>query len=154
MSDSSYNPEINLYFIKSKFEFIIQKLCRSILKKNQKILINLGSIDEKKIIDKYLWVSEQESFIPHKVEKEKIHNLDKIILFDGNYKKMSNFLEFQQLIISPNVSIKKFEIFRKFFVFSYFKSMNEHLNLKNKLKKLGFKAKCFIEYNTLKWKVI
>ena len=67
---------------------------------------------------------------------------------------MSNFLEFQQLIISPNVSIKKFEIFRKFFVFSYFKSMNEHLNLKNKLKKLGFKAKCFIEYNTLKWKVI
>ncbi len=154
MNDFKHYTEINFYFIKSKFEFILQKLCKLILRKNQNVLINLGSVEEKKNIDKFLWISEQESFIPHKVEKEKIHNLDKIILFDGNYKKMESFSEFNQLIISPNVKVKNFTIFKKFLVFSYMDATSDNLNFKKKMGKLGYKVKCFTEYNKLKWKIV
>ena len=56
----------------------------------------------------------KDRFLPHKTNVDTINRLDKIILFEGDYLKMSNFKNFKNIIISPSVKIKSFQLSKKF----------------------------------------
>ncbi len=147
--------EVNFYFIKSTFGEIIVRLCKKLLDEEKKILINLKDETEMSELDKFIWTKEKDSFLPHKMFNESIKKRDKIILFNGNYLTMSNFKNFEIILVSPNVVVKKISIFKKFFLFSN-KLFDPNLFKKNLniLKKNEIKIKCFHEFETLKWKSI
>ena len=146
-------PEINFYFIKSQFNFLVSKLCSDLLKKKKKILINLKNKEEMSDLDRFLWTTPKDSFLPHRILDKKINNLDHILLFDGNYldNKYPEF--FKILLVSPSVSIKKFKFFEKFLVFSHQTDLQYTLN-KKKLENIGFNVKSFHEHEKMKWKVL
>ena len=69
-------------------------------------------------LDKFIWTKEKDSFLPHKTFNESIKKRDKIILFNGDYLSFRNFKDYEIILVSPNVVIKKISIFKKFFLFS------------------------------------
>tara|TARA_Y100000589_G_C27115097_1_gene613919 strand:+ start:595 stop:1056 length:462 start_codon:yes stop_codon:yes gene_type:complete len=146
-------PEINFYFIKSQFNFLVSKLCSDLLKKKKKILINLKNKEEMSDLDRFLWTTPKDSFLPHRILDKKINNLDHILLFDGNYLDYKYPDFFKILLVSPSVSIKKFKFFEKFLVFSHQTDLQYTLN-KKKLENIGFNVKSFHEHEKMKWKVL
>ena len=108
MNSLSSRIEINIYYIKSKFDLLALNLCKLLTKKKLKTLINLKDSKEKEELDSYLWTFEKNSFLPHKIIEDDVFDLDNILLFHGDYGKLEKYKSFRNLIISPNVKIKKF----------------------------------------------
>ena len=80
---------------------------------------------------------------------------DKLVLFYGDYLKMKKLLNFDVILVSPKVNIKKISYLKKFFFFSYDEVNKEIFSkisakLKNKIKTI----KCFYEFDRFKWKTI
>ena len=111
--------EINLYYVKSDFNYIVNSLAKKL--RDKKIIINLSSELEMKSLDKYLWTKEKNEFLPHKTFTEKLYPKDKLVLFYGDYLKMKKILDFDIILISPRVKIKKISLLKKFFFFSMMK---------------------------------
>ena len=101
------------------------------MKKEKKILINLKNNDEMNDLDKFLWTTPKDGFLPHRILEEKIDNLDHILLFNGNYLNYSYPKFFKILLVSPSVTIRKFKLFEKFLVFSYQGGSDSILKKKN-----------------------
>ena len=145
--------EINLYYVKSDFNYIVNSLVKKL--RDKKVIVNLSSELEMKSLDKYLWTKEKNEFLPHKTFTEKLYPKDKLVLFYGDYLKIKNLLDFDVILISPQVKIKKISYLKRFFFFS-----NDEVNkqtfstisakLKNKIKTI----KCFYELDKFKWKEI
>ena len=145
--------EINLYYVKSDFSQIVNSLVKKL--RNKKVIINLSSELEMRFLDKYLWTKEKNEFLPHKTFTEKLYPKDKLVLFYGDYLKMEKLLDFDIILISPKVKIKKISFLKKFLFFSYDEVNREIFSeistkLKNKIKTL----KCFYEFDKFKWKTI
>ncbi len=145
--------EINLYYLKSDFSSIVNSLAKKL--RDKKVIVNLSDELEMKALDKFLWTKEKNEFLPHKTFNEKLYPKDKLVLFYGNYLKIKNLLDFDVILISPQVKIKKISYLKRFFFFS-----NDEVNkqtfstisakLKNKIKTI----KCFYEFDRFKWKTI
>ena len=145
--------EVNFYYVKSDFSQIVNSLVKKL--KEKKVLINLSNESEMNFLDKYLWTKEKNEFLPHKTFTEKLNIKDNLVLFHGDYLKIKNLLNFDIILVSPKVKIKKISNLKKFFFFSY-DELNEQIististKLKNKIKKI----KCFYEFDKFKWKTI
>ena len=68
--------------------------------------------------DKYLWTKEK-IILFHIKFLMKFSKRDKIILFEGNYEEINRLNRFQSLIVSPNVKINKFKLFKSFYFFLF-----------------------------------
>ena len=145
--------EINFYYVKSDFCHIVNSLAKKL--RDKKVLVNLSNELEMNFLDKYLWTKEKNEFLPHKTFTEKLNIRDNLVLFHGDYLKINNLLNFDIILVSPKVKIKKISNLKKFFFFSY-DEVNEQIististKLKNKIKKI----KCFYEFDKFKWKTI
>ena len=145
--------DINFYFIKSDFCHIVNSLAKKL--RDKKVLVNLSNELEMNFLDKYLWTKERNEFLPHKIFTEKLYTKDNLVLFYGDYLKINNLLDFDIILVSPKVKIKKISNLKKFFFFSY-NEVNKQIistisiKLKNKIKKI----KCFYEFDKFKWKTI
>lgn len=144
---------LNFYTIKSDFNDILVKLCEKILSSSEKVYVNFENDDSKEKVDRMLWTKQKNNFVPHKIQGEKISIRDKIILFSGKYSKLPIIKTFKSIIISPQVKITKFNLFKKFLVFSYLKEDKFNTLMKNKLIEKGFDIKWYEEYSPLKWKL-
>ena len=153
MNDENFRQkQINLYYLITKFEIVISKLCISLINKKLKLLINLQSEKEVSELDDFLW-SPRDIVIPHRTYKDTISIDEKIILFCGDYRNQKPFFDYDVIIFSPNVNVKRVEIFKNFFLFSYY---NDELSIrKNKLKleNSGFMVKTLIEKQNQKWQI-
>jgi len=145
---------LNFYTISSNFNEILLKLCNKIINSEENLYVNFHKSDTMKDVDKFLWVSQKNNFLPHKTYGEKIFKKDKIILFDGCYKKLQRIERFNTLIISPCVKIKKFEFFKKFLIFSYTKHDLFNSKIKNSISKDYFTVNWYNELSAFKWKKI
>ena len=114
--------------------------------------MNFDKSDTKEDVDRFLWISQKNNFLPHKTYGEKISKRDKIILFDGSYKDLNKIERFNTLIISPCVKIRKFEIFKKFLIFSYSEQNLFNLKIKNDINTDNFVVNWYEELSPLKWK--
>ena len=145
--------EINFYYVKSDFCHIVNSLAKKL--RDKKVLVNLSNELEMNFLDKYLWTKEKNEFLPHKTFTEKLNIKDNLVLFHGDYLKINNLLNFDIILVSPKVKIKKISNLKKFFFFSY-NEVNKQIistisiKLKNKIKKI----KCFYEFDKFKWKTI
>ena len=153
MNDKINLKEVNLYYLNSDFDSVIFKLCSSLLKENICSIINLNSYEEALSLEKYLWVKNKTSFLPHIMHTENITSLDHIVLLDDEYKNFKKYDDFDLIIFSPNVVIDKLNNFRRFFLFSYFEKKEKCLLHKQKLLNKGFKVKSFVEKN-MKWDIL
>ena len=153
MNNHNYSPDINLYNIKSKFEILLGILLKKLVKTGSYILVNLNTIDELYYIDRFLWTTPKESFIPHSTELNNFNSLEKIYLYHGEYERLENLSSFDVLIVSPTVTLKKFMSFSKFLLFQNNYSDLDDIS-KKKLINLGFNVKTFVECDSLKWKVV
>ena len=145
--------DINFYYIKSDFCHIVNSLAKKL--RYDKILVNLSNELEMNFLDKYLWTKEKNEFLPHKTFTEKLYIKDNLVLFHGDYLKIKNLLNFDIILVSPKVKIKKISNLKKFFFFSYDEVDKQIITtistkLKNKIKKI----KCFYEFDKFKWKTI
>ena len=145
--------EINLYYVKSDFSYIVNSLVKKL--RDKKVVVNLSNELEMNLLDKYLWTKEKNEFLPHKTFAEKLYPKDKLVLFYGDYLKMKGLLDFDVILISPKVKIKKISYLKKFFFFSYDEVNKEIFSiisakLSNKVKTI----KCFYELDRFKWKAI
>tara|TARA_B100000886_G_C20417292_1_gene489803 strand:- start:878 stop:1339 length:462 start_codon:yes stop_codon:yes gene_type:complete len=153
MNSSVYSPDINLYNIKSKFEILLSVLLKKLTKSGSNILINLSTLEEQSYVDKFLWTTPKDSFIPHTTKIDNLNPLEKIYLHYGDYEQVKNLLSFDVLIVSPTVKFRRFKSFSKFLLFQTNQSQSDE-NGKKKLINLGFNVKSFVECEALKWKVI
>ena len=145
--------EINFYYVKSDFCHIVNSLAKKL--RDKKVLVNLSNELEMNFLDKYLWTKEKNEFLPHKTFTEKLNIKDNLVLFHGDYLKIKNLLNFDIILVSPKVKIKKISNLKKFFFFSYDEVDKKIITtistkLKNKIKKI----KCFYEFEKFKWKTI
>jgi DNA polymerase IIIc chi subunit len=145
--------EINFYYVKSDFCHIVNSLAKKL--RDKKVLVNLSNELEMNFLDKYLWTKEKNEFLPHKTFTEKLNIRDNLVLFHGDYLKINNLLNFDIILVSPKVKIKKISNLKKFFFFSYDEVDKQIITtistkLKNKIKKI----KCFYEFDKFKWKTI
>ncbi len=145
--------EINFYYVKSDFCHIVNSLAKKL--RDKKVLVNLSNELEMNFLDKYLWTKEKNEFLPHKTFTEKLNIKDNLVLFHGDYLKIKNLLNFDIILVSPKVKIKKISNLKKFFFFSYDEVDKQIITtistkLKNKIKKI----KCFYEFDKFKWKTI
>ena len=145
--------DINFYYIKSDFCHIVNSLAKKL--RDKKVLVNLSDELEMNFLDKYLWTKEKNEFLPHKTFTEKLNIRDNLVLFHGDYLKINNLLNFDIILVSPKVKIKKISNLKKFFFFSYDEVDKQIITtistkLKNKIKKI----KCFYEFDKFKWKTI
>ena len=145
--------EINFYYVKSDFCHIVNSLAKKL--RDKKVLVNLSNELEMNFLDKYLWTKEKNEFLPHKTFTEKLNIRDNLVLFHGDYLKINNLLNFDIILVSPKVKIKKISNLKKFFFFSYDEVDKQIITtistkLKNKIKKI----KCFYEFEKFKWKTI
>ena len=145
--------DINFYYVKSDFSYIVSSLVKKL--RDKRVLVNLSNELEMNFLDKFLWTKEKNEFLPHKTFTEKLNMKDNLVLFHGDYLKINNLLNFDIILVSPKVKIKKISNLKKFFFFSY-DEVNEQIististKLKNKIKKI----KCFYEFDKFKWKTI
>jgi len=145
--------DINFYYIKSDFCHIVNSLAKKL--RHNKILVNLSNELEMNFLDKYLWTKEKNEFLPHKIFTEKLYTKDNLVLFYGDYLKINNLLDFDIILISPKVKIKKISNLKKFFFFSYNEENKQIISsISTKLKKKIKKIKCFYEFDKFKWKTI
>ncbi len=152
--DKKSKVTLSFYTITSNFNDILIRLCNKIVNSDQKVLVNFGTNETKNSVDKFLWTREKNNFLPHKVDGEKISSRDSIILFSGSYKKIKFLKNFNTLIISPCVSIKRFDLFRKFLIFSYARDNLFDININNRLSERGFIINWYNEHSPFKWKQI
>ena len=145
---------LNFYSISSNFNDVLLKLCNKVVCSEESLYVNFDRSDTKKDVDKFLWISQKNNFLPHKTYGEKIFKKDKIILFDGCYKKLQRIDRFNTLIVSPCVKIKKFEIFKKFLIFSYTKQNLFNVKIKNAINEKNFIVNWYEELSPFKWKKI
>tara|TARA_B100000963_G_scaffold57702_1_gene45816 strand:- start:930 stop:1391 length:462 start_codon:yes stop_codon:yes gene_type:complete len=145
---------LNFYSISSNFNDVLLKLCNKVVNSEENLYVNFDKSDTKKEVDKFLWVSQKNNFLPHKTYGEKIFKKDKIILFDGCYSRLQRIERFNTLIVSPCVKIKKFEIFKKFLIFSYTKQNLFNSKIKNVISKNIFTVNWYEELSPFKWKKI
>ena len=143
---------LNFYSISSNFNDVLLKLCNKVVNSEENLYVNFDKSDTKKEVDKFLWVSQKNNFLPHKTYGEKIFKKDKIILFDGCYSRLQRIERFNTLIVSPCVKIKKFEIFKKFLIFSYTKQNLFNSKIKNVISKNFFTVNWYEELSPFKWK--
>ena len=115
MNENIKKKEINLYYLKSQFEDVVQKLLKKLLDQKQNIIVNLNDEDEVIKLDKFLWIKDKNSFLPHKKISEELTSLDRVVLSSGHNTKNENIKRFDQIIFSPSVKIEKFNFFRRFF---------------------------------------
>ena len=147
--------QVNFYYLKSEFNNVLLRLCKKILMKNENLLINLNTDDDLRLVDDYLWTRDRQGFLPHSIFSKNLSDIEKIVLFNGSYMKMTRLEKFRQVVIAPNVSIKSLKHFNKFLIFS-----NEIINrqklsdIKKKLKNKDLDCKFFYEYLDLKWKIL
>ena len=145
--------DINFYYIKSDFCHIVNSLAKKL--RDKKVLVNLSDELEMNFLDKYLWTKEKNEFLPHKIFTEKLYTKDNLVLFYGDYLKINNLLDFDIILISPKVKIKKISNLKKFFFFSYNEENKQIISsISTKLKKKIKKIKCFYEFDKFKWKTI
>ena len=149
---SKNKPILNFYSISSNFNNVLLKLCNKIVNSEESLYVNFDKPNTKKDVDRFLWISQKNNFLPHKTYGEKISKRDKIILFDGSYKDLNKIERFNTLIISPCVKIRKFEIFKKFLIFSYSKQNLFNLKIKNDINTDNFVVNWYEELSPLKWK--
>ena len=145
--------QVNLYSISSDFKDIMLRLCESLIKQSQKAIILLRDVQELEDLDKFLWIRNKNSFIPHKPISDEILETDSIILANDNLNGLNVDKKFDTLIISPYRSIKTFKLFKKFLVFSYKKNNSVPKLYKDNLESKGFNVVCYDEYEKFKWKV-
>ena len=145
---------LNFYTISSNFNDVLLKLCNKVVCSEESLYVNFDRSDTKKDVDKFLWISQKNNFLPHKTYGEKIFKKDKIILFDGCYKKLQRIDRFNTLIVSPCVKIKKFEIFKKFLIFSYTKQNLFNVKIKNEINEKNFIVNWYEELSPFKWRKI
>ncbi len=153
MVDDNSNVIINFYTITSEFNDVIFRLCKKIIYSDENVYINFKKSGDKSAADKFLWTKEKKNFVPHKTYGEKITFRDKIVLFDGDYRKLSIIKRFKSLIVSPCVSIKRFDMFKKFLIFSYARDKKFNMNVKEKLNTKGFNTFWYNEVSPFKWKL-
>ena len=151
---SKIKTNLNFYSISSNFNDVLLKLCNKMVCSDENLYVNFDKSDTKKDVDKFLWISQRNNFLPHKTYGEKISKKDKIILFDGCYKELQRIDRFNTLIVSPCVKIKKFEIFKKFLIFSYTKQNLFNSKIKNDISKNNFIVNWYQELSPFKWKKI
>ena len=149
---SKNKPILNFYSISSSFNNVLLKLCNKIVNSEESLYVNFDKPNTKKDVDRFLWISQKNNFLPHKTYGEKISKRDKIILFDGSYKDLNKIERFNTLIISPCVKIRKFEIFKKFLIFSYSKQNLFNSKIKNDINTDNFVVNWYEELSPLKWK--
>ena len=149
---SKNKPILNFYSISSSFNNVLLKLCNKIVNSEESLYVNFDKPNTKKDVDRFLWISQKNNFLPHKTYGEKISKRDKIILFDCSYKDLNKIERFNTLIISPCVKIRKFEIFKKFLIFSYSKQNLFNLKIKNDINTDNFVVNWYEELSPLKWK--
>ena len=127
--------EINFYYVKSDFCHIVNSLAKKL--RDKKVLVNLSNELEMNFLDKYLWTKEKNEFLPHKTFTEKLNIRDNLVLFHGDYLKINNLLNFDIILVSPKVKIKKISNLKKFFFFSY-DEVNKQIisTISTKLKKI------------------
>ena len=85
---SKNKPILNFYSISSSFNNVLLKLCNKIVNSEESLYVNFDKPNTKKDVDRFLWISQKNNFLPHKTYGEKISKRDKIILFDGSYKDL------------------------------------------------------------------
>ena len=152
--DNKSKVTLKFYTITSNFNDILLRLCKKIIDSEEKVYVNFETDETKAYADKFLWTREKNNFLPHKVDGEKISSRDKIVLFNGSFAKMKFLRTFNSLIISPCVSIKKFDFFKKFLVFSYAKDELFNKKISDQLIKRGFIINWYDEHSSFKWKQI
>ena len=103
--------EINFYYLKSEFQDVVQKLLKKLLDQKQNVVVSLKDENEMMNLDKFLWLKDKNSFLPHKKISEELTFLDKIVLSCEENIKCDKIKNFDQVIISPNVMIKRFNFF-------------------------------------------
>ena len=111
---SKIKTTLNFYSISSNFNDVLLKLCNKIVYSDESLYVNFDKSDTKKDVDKFLWTSQRNNFLPHKTYGEKFSKKDKIILFDGSYKKLQKIQRFNTLIVSPCVKIKSLKYSKNF----------------------------------------
>ena len=152
MNNGIKSRQIDFYYISSNFSDILLKLGEKLMGRNYKTLVLLDKFKDLNDIDRFLWVKEKSSFLPHKLINEEIFEKDKIVLSQNS--EIPDYLEkkFDTLIISPEKSIKSFKLFKRFLVFCYKGRYQNFDSYKIKLESLGFTVNGFEEFNTFKWK--
>ena len=152
MNNGIKSRQIDFYYISSNFSDILLKLGEKLMGRDYKTLVLLDKYKDLKDIDRFLWVKEKSSFLPHKLINEEIFEKDKIVLSQNS--EIPDYLEkkFDTLIISPEKSIKSFKLFKRFLVFCYKGSYQNFDSYKIRLESLGFTVNGFEEFNAFKWK--
>lgn len=154
MNDCIYSKDVNLYYINTKFNFIVSKLSKSLIEKNLRLVISLNSKDELEELDDFLWTHEEDSFIPHRSYNDPNYLDEKIILVDNNFRKNNKLNNFDIIIFSPNVKVRKLEYFKRFFLFSYLTIDKDIKKQIKKLQRSRFNVKTLIERQSYKWEIV
>ena len=111
-------PEINLYIINSNFEKIAYRLCKKLVKKNYKVLINLKNEKELESIDSFFWINEKVSFLQHLTCKDKNDfEINPLLLTYGHQTEKYISGKYDIVISSPSALLKKLNYCGKFFFF-------------------------------------
>ena len=96
MNENKDKKKINFYYLKSEFNDFVQKLVKKLIEQKQSVLLSLKDESEINNLDKFLWVKDKNSFLPHKKISEKLSSLDKIVLScekDSQNEYVKNFLK-------------------------------------------------------------
>ena len=111
-------PEINLYIINSNFEKIAYRLCKKLVKKDYKVLINLKDEKELESIDSFFWTNEKVSFLQHLTSKDKNDfEINPLLLTYGHQTERYISGKYDIVISSPSALLKKLNYCGKFFFF-------------------------------------
>jgi len=153
--DPKNKIKVNFYYLKSEFKKVLLLFCKKISLQSEKLLVNLDNDNDLRLVDDYLWTNDRNGFIPHTVFDEKLSEIEKIVLFTGSYRNMTNLENFKQIVIAPNVKVESLRHFNKFFIFSNETMNNRKLSeIQKKLENKNFDCKYFYEYQDLKWKLL
>lgn len=147
--------EVNLYFIKSDFEKIAYKLCKSLVSKGFRVILNLKNKEELHKLDSFFWSYEKVSFLQHLTcEDETDFGINPLFLSYGEISKWFISRKYDIVICSPETLLKKLNLCQKFFFFSYIEKNINYEEINNNLTSKGFFVKTFIETEKFKWKKI
>ena len=147
--------EINLYFINSNFDKIIYSLCKKLVKKDFRVLINLKNETELERIDSFFWTHEKVSFLQHLTCKDKNdYGINPLLLTYGHLTERYISEKYDIVITSPTTLLKKLNYCGKFFFFSYIDEKIDYIKQRQKLISGGFLVKIFLETANFNWKEI
>ena len=97
-SDFHNKLEVNLYFIKSDFKDILVRIGKKIFEEKERFLVKFNKNHDLTEIDRYLWISEKDSFLPHQIFNESLSELDNFVLFKGSFSVMHTCYAFKLLL--------------------------------------------------------